>query len=192
MAAKPARPSNASPAQTRREIPIHLSAATVSGLLDGTDTQLRFPVQGKPRFAYACVDARGKLNGDFFISMPTDATRGIVGRCPFGYAGDILLVREEDNPGVGGALSYRTRGPDAALSSVGDPSGPATGLALAVHSTVVSRLKTMTQGDARNHGHVSAPGRSALDSFRALWNGSYPNHAWETNPWVWEITVGRI
>lgn len=63
-----------------REIPIRLPDETIPGLLNGSVTQLRLPVQGNPRFAYACIDAHCELNEDFFGSMPNDAIRGIVGR----------------------------------------------------------------------------------------------------------------
>lgn len=184
--------------QTPREIPIRLPDETIRGLLNGSVTQLRLPVQGNPRFAYACVDTRGELNGDFFVSMPNDATQGISGRCPFGEPGDVLWVREEWAQAADGSLRYRVHASgdaqeiSAVCSSAAGMPRSASRITLLVRSTGVSRLRAMTRGDARTHGYVSLPGKTALDSFRQTWDATYPRTPWSANPWVWVLEVESI
>lgn len=184
--------------QAPREIPIRLPDETIRGLLNGSVTQLRLPVQGNPRFAYACVDAHGELNGDFFVSMPNDATRGIVGRCPLGDPGDMLWVREDWRQAEDGSLRNRVRTSggeqDIGVTWDGAAGMPrsASRLTLVVRATSVLRLCAMARGDARAHGHVSVPGKTALDSFREAWDAAYPHTPWRQNPWVWTLEVASL
>ena len=180
-----------------REIPIRLPDDAIRGLLNGAVTRLRFPVQGNPRFAYACVDRMGELNRQFFVSMPDDATRGIVDRCPYGDPGDVLWIREDWAQGQDGSPHYRVR-PEGGAQDVDTTWNNAAGMArsasrlsLGVLSTSVARLHAMARSDARAHGHVSVPGRTALDSFRETWDASYSRAPWRTNPWVWVVDVAR-
>lgn len=168
------------------------------GLLNDSVTQLRLPVLGNPRFAYACVDAHGELNGDFFVSMSNDATQGISGRCPFGEPGDVLWVREDWAQTEDGSLHYRvhasgdTQVVSATWSSATSMPRSASRIALLVQSAGVSRLRAMTREDARAHGYVSVPGKTALDSFRETWEATYPRAPWSTNPWVWVLDVENL
>lgn len=199
MALKVPYTDTASRAGEVREIPICLPSETVRSLLNGTVSQLRFPVQGNPRFAYACVDARGELNGDFFVSMPSDATIGMTCRCPFGNPGDVLWVREDWTQVPDGSFCYRVRGSDddaqdadTAWNGAASMPRSASRLQLAVQSRGVVRLHAMTGNDARAQGYVSVPGKIALNSFREAWDATYPNSPWRQNPWVWTLKVASL
>jgi len=187
----------ASEEKAPREIPIHLPTETIRALLTSRVTQLRFPVQGRPRFAYACADARGQLTGDFFVSMQSDATRGIVGQCPFGQPGDILWVREDWQTATDGSLRYRIQAlaehdEDAKWCPAISMPRSASRLSVVVVSASVSRLRTMTQKDARAHGYVSVPGKSALEKFREGWDATNPRTPCSADPWAWILEVNSV
>lgn len=175
-----------------KERPILFNGDMVCSILDGCKTQTRRPVNR------------------------------LLGRCPYGQAGDRLWVRETwtVRKQAGLWLEWKAdlnnaRVPDSLVAeaekyisvngwrpSIHMPRW-ASRLTLEITSVRVERLQDMTESDAIAEGFIGdeqdphpqpvEQAFTALAYFSSYWNMIYlAKCSWDTNPWVWVVEFIRV
>jgi hypothetical protein len=125
-------------------------------------------------------------------------------RCPYGYPGDLLWVRETWCQDDEGNICFRADDWTDCPSETGKwrPSiflpREFSRITLAIAEVRVERLQDISEADAKAEGVLPTPFERTplncyVESYRLLWdsiNGkTYP---WASNPWVWAINFSRL
>ncbi len=211
-----------------KERPILFSAPMVRALLDGSKTQTRRIVLN-PGFSPRCwSEAVPHNNGDggmgvfgseAYLRVGFDEASDRCGeriRCPYGFVGDRLWVRETFAVPPGstrlGDVAFRADRPEPGAGpwkpSIFMPRW-ASRLALEVTSVRVERLQSISPDDCLGEGvrvprcgcegcHRSmticpADGSALIESYATLWDGINRDRApWSSNPWVWVVGFKRV
>jgi hypothetical protein len=193
-----------------KERPILFSGPMVRAILDGKKTQTRRVIQFPKRGAFVIED-RGNgwevfQSDDGESSLCNDGNEHPM-RCPYGYEGDRLWVKETFR-----TVGRRHRGTErrrviypatCAPGTVRPPLKPsifmprwASRITLDVVGVRVERLQDISAEDVYAEG-VGAFVQSNIDvareMFARLWNSINEERGfgWERNPWVWAIEFGR-
>ena len=195
-----------------KERPILFSAPMVRAILDGRKTQTRRVVKSD------CLEIAERDDGTHW-PWREDCDNGgdIWYPCPYGYAGDLLWVRETWHP--------ETSDPDARAAYKADcdydtsdcswrPSIHmprwASRILLRITDIRVERLQAIRDADALAEGIIEQtsqidagwqdywpsedgePYASAREAYRALWESINGAGSWDANPWVWVVEFERV
>lgn len=184
------------------ERPILFKPEMIRAILDGRKTMTRRVIKDQD------LDARGLR----FCNVKTgwEDWHGNPRRCPYGFPGDELWVREtikcvgEDDYG---AVTYYvadgTMTPidtwiwkQNILPSIYMPRG-ASRIQLKITDVRVERLQDISLEDAFDEGIEPCHKfgcNCAIDGFAQLWDSinSKRGFDWNSNPWVWVISFERI
>jgi hypothetical protein len=222
---------NDAPAAGPRERPILFSGPMVQAILAGTKTQTRRLVKTplectvhdrRPLWDQIVVDPGGTVFGPGpYVKVPytggdmgedvIDSTRQ---RCPYGYPGEHLWVREAWCDPMGDRVPvYRADG-DSAAERVAARTAPsiareypksrwrpsihmprwASRITLEITEVRVHRLQEISDADALAEGFEKEPcvPIHPCDWFRDLWDSINGAGSWEANPWVWAISFRRV
>jgi hypothetical protein len=173
------------------EHPILFSAPMVLALLDGRKTQTRRVVKLPPGYQFDGVRARAAV----LCSLPRQPTGARVVRCPYGFPGDRLWVRETWAPSQGDERPWCEYRADCAdpLAIKWKPGiympRRLSRIILEITDVRVQRLHDITEEDARAEGVALSRWRpAALDAFEHLWQQINGDGSWEANPYVWALT----
>jgi hypothetical protein len=171
-----------------RERPILFQPPLVEAILDGRKTQTRRVMRGN------------------FVGLTSALVKPL---CPYGVVGDRLWVREawsiaekKFDPEVS-RIVYRADGvdplPDATGRARWRPSihmpRAASRLLLEVTEVRIERLHDISEEDARAEGVRPDPFRrtyTAINSFHVLWIDINGIDSWDSNPWVWVISLKKV
>jgi hypothetical protein len=200
-----------------KESPIIFPAPMVRAILEGRKTQTRRVMKPQPKY-----ELRAHKNGWYEYSEnpladPICNSPWGTGRVPKYAVGDILWVRETFTGVPDGSYLYW-----AAPMNDGCGPGDfawewspaiymprkAARLFLEVKSVRVERVQDISEEDARAEGvlpfnmfdQIKFPAGSPLldrtykNGFMSLWDtlNAKRGFSWDTNPWVWTISFGRI
>ena len=154
---------------------------------------------------------------DFNVQASLNDAREYWVKCPYGYPGYLLLVRETWNSDQEYAYLKPSEIPEGApiyyRADMGepDPDGVrpiwrpsifmprwASRFILEIVSVKVERIQDITEEDARKEGiyqlggvFESSPnhamGSTARDAFMWLWESNHGKGAWSRNEWVWVV-----
>ena len=185
-----------------KEHPILFNEAMIRAILDDRKTQTRRPVKPQPR---GVIENSG---GEWVDEYHNNGWR-----CPFGYPGDRLWVREtfwvtrNKHPR---SVIYRADGDDGFSwrPSIHMPRW-ASRLTLEVTDVRVERVQDINSDCIADEGYASDCGctycaenedyceeaRGALvDSFADSWDSIYAKkgYGWDSNPWIWAIEFKRV
>lgn len=188
-----------------KERPILFSGPMVRALLDCRKTQTRRVVKPEP-WAVMPHKAGDQPWAYGFKFYPGSTTNGDSFRmkCPFGYVGDRLWVRETwcnypmaGNDGAPG-LIYRATS-DVIPKGYWKPSifmpRWASRITLEITDVRVERLNDISEADAVREGVQCAGVPASLTNrgaFAKLWESINGDGSWKQNPWVWVIDIKRI
>lgn len=183
------------------ERPILFSGPMVRAILDGRKTQTRRVVKPQPEPGYI---------GHFGPGIPFGRTEKRDERCPYGYTGDWLLVREAFHP-------YHWDRPRAAYRADGErqrvrtqietyeigrwkPSIHmprwASRILLEIVSVRVERLQEIGEADCWAEGIDRMPDTRGWrdraseyprEAYADLWEQINGSGSWSANPWVWVV-----
>lgn len=196
-------------ATATKERPILFSGPMVRALLDGRKTQTRRVVKPQPpegvcRCPYAGGWAHEHADGACSCRLI---------RCPYGWIGDRLWVREawglmDTQPSDGpdrATLGYRADGDAAAPNGRHQLWRPsihmprwASRITLEITDVRVERLQDISEDDAWAEGFPDPEGANreypdrARYWFRNLWGEINGKGSWDMNPWVWALTFRRV
>lgn len=174
-----------------KERPILFSAPMVRAILDGTKTQTRRIVKThayKNSVWYRPYQSKPQE----WSALLGDKQHSFV-KCPYGYEGDRLWVRETysfDKPD-GGQVFYRADGYQDGLGgwkpSIHMPRH-ASRIDLKITSIGIEHLQDITRKDAIAEGAPRPDAAYSMrDSYRMLWETINGMGSWAENPWVWVI-----
>ncbi len=200
-----------------KERPILMSAPMVRAILSGVKTQTRRIVKPQPE-----VSEQGNLCGPW-LSRPLGGlllpkVQDIAMHCPYGRAGDRLLVRETwAAPHAYDHLPPRLIQADARIhyAATEDRGGLrwrpsihmprwASRILLEVTGVRVERLLDISEADAMSEGIVATQDGFGLPdgafyhaadprmSYASLFESINGPGSWEANPWVFVISFRRI
>jgi hypothetical protein len=201
-----------------KERPILFSAPMVRAILEGRKTQTRRVVKPQPSPSSDSVWLG--TDGIWRFSHPT--LRGPVSheaddvRCPYGYPGDRLWVRET----IELQTLHGNNFPSPVYSSDGahvmDGNGKASNhefmrrrvtpsihmprwasrILLEVVSVRVERLQEISEADAKAEGvdgiKYFGLDRSNTRAYSELWESINGPESWDANPWVWCVEFKRV
>lgn len=196
------------------ERPILFSAPMVQAILAGTKTQTRRVVKPQTVYVPAVKDQR---EGDYLMNT----TNAHPVKCPYGYRGDQLWVREAWADATDlfkpetALLYYRadTDHPFAWRPSI-HMFRWASRIQLEVTDVRVERLTSINEADAKAEGcsplvwdgidgtvadlidwPLKAVDRPYANDYALLWdslNGNKPGASWADNPYTWVVEFRRI
>jgi hypothetical protein len=190
-----------------RERPILFSAEMVRAILEGRKTQTRRVIKPQPPH-WRWNDYRWD---DECINVATDDDKsGYYVKCPYGFLGDRLWVRETwQKCPTCGLLNYRaTRNTPGICAHCNGKLGlwkpsifmprRVSNILLEVTGVRVERLQEISEEDAEAEGVDFIPSAPAAlnhrTAFAGLWDSinAKRGYPWESNPWVWVITFKRL
>ena len=217
---KPKRGSAANDPPVVREHSVRCTADEVQAILEGTKTQLRFPLTPQP----TSVQTGSTVPYNGSTSFLRESLR-----CPYGEVGEYLWIREafvtgHETDGNGDLVMfdaegselpqkvwYRASSPD--LTWIDDDGGHvesvpwkssvhmprwASRIVLELTEVRVQRLHEIGDDDAIAdgfvHGAAGNPGNGGpFDAFRVRWNARHAKrgYGWLDEPWVWALTFNR-
>ena len=189
-----------------KERPILFSGAMVRALLAGTKTQTRRAIK-----APDSVTAFKHFDGARWDRMQ-GAQRGDTIKCPYGYTGDRLWVREAwaktqpiQLPWPQTMVVYREGDNRTDYGGPWKPSihmpRAASRITLEVTGVRVERLQDISAADALAEGitlhpdHHGKPRDSLYGPVRTyadLWESINGPESWAANPWVWVVEFKRV
>ncbi|UML83076.1 hypothetical protein FH587_04500 (plasmid) [Leptospira interrogans] len=193
---------------TIKERPILFSGNMIRAILNGHKTQTRRIVKTPTQYGIESCDWTGTGFGQR-DSNGTCSCEPV--KCPYGFVGDRLWVRETfagvENvnnqkpwPGIPHKkIDERTAYIYRASSAWCDDDGwkpsihmprEASRITLEIKNIRVERLQEISELDAEAEGIQFMRGGEdlpAAELFEILWNSIYGWDSWEQNPWVWVI-----
>lgn len=204
-----------------KERPILFSGPMVRAILDGRKTQTRRIVKQQPpadfrRHCWMSAPVYGWTN------EPVPAGTWHTARCPYGFDGDRLWVRETWRTVGDAPLSICTEPGDIGYAATADEATLTTmrwrpsihmprwvsRIALEVTGVRVERLQEITSKDAQAEGvpftvaeHTfrkcfrdpEERASERLKRFAELWEAINGDRApWESNPWVWVVSFKQV
>ena len=170
------------------EKPILFSTPMVQAILAGRKTQTRRIVKGT-----ALLWLQPEMFSSAFVAMPENKLS------PYGYAGDLLWVRETFCPDwADGKVIYKADGGSA--KEAGYKSEPrwrpsihmprsASRITLKVVNVRVERVQEISHHDVLAEGGPFGNSGSSDVDFAVLWNSinAKRGYSWGSNPWVWVV-----
>lgn len=199
-----------------RERPILFSGPMVRAILDGRKTQTRRIIKPQPPEGIDDLHG-GKLSQRAPYRLEHPETGQILGngfededgrfyKCPYGFVGDVLWVRE-----CFGTDPYASQKGHTELHYRADWKGDsdypmkwkpsihmpkvACRLRLRITDIRVERLQDITEADAGAEGcDVNIPDGypCAVACFHDLWQSINGPDSWHHNPWVWVVNFHRL
>jgi len=171
------------------EHPILFNTDMVKAILDGRKTQTRRIIKPQP------------FLGDKFQNYEPQ-----VGKCPYGYEGDRLWVRETFAEPFGKGMGVIYRADYGENLHTWKPSifmpRWASRITLEVTAVRVERLQEISGKDAQQEGFpwhgigatLQFGYRPPLTWFSDLWDSlnAKRGYGWSNNPWVWCISFRKI
>ena len=188
--------------------PIIMSPPMVRALLEGRKTQTRRVVKPQP------IEPDNLGDGEAIVDLSLDRVTDKPIRCPYGYPGELLWVREAWAQRPSGNAIYRADRPDEQgwRPSIHMPRW-ASRLTLKITDVALERLHDIdgyrlgAEGmdtpqheppdeDPRQVGYPPAGSLARherdymLREFTPLWDSlnAKRGFGWDKNPWVWAIT----
>ena len=211
-----------------KERPILFSGEMVRAILDGRKTQTRRKMKPRPPSGapdrVTCLPLDGDI--EYFLFRAQDGTvcHGLTGnvkikgkntchwKCPYGFIGDRLWVRETFRV-CGGTEKYPDYRATTCVPSPNDNWIPSihmsrkySRITLEIVNVRVERLHDISEEDAKAEGasklvriDQNLVRGSAMDvqgshhnGFEYLWSSINRPGSWEKNPWVWVVEFKRI
>jgi hypothetical protein len=198
-----------------KERPILFSDPMVRAILEGRKTQTRRIIKNVPFLTeeFLPCDEEGEFLAHPNSINPEYNSNAPVIRCPYGFSGDRLWVRETwaastafdsvsplDIDGeyiwykAGGMLGHTA---DESLRGRWRPSihmpRMYSRITLEIVGVRVERLRDISEEDAEAEGveiiEAFEPYRGV---YRMLWESIHGGDSWDANPWVWVIEFRRI
>ena len=185
---------------TFRERPILMNGESVLGIIDLRKTQTRRVVKGKIALDWL----QPGMFSLQYVALPENYLS------PFGYAGNLLWVREtwapelwdNDNPQKGDPIIYRADMCGEALDYPWRPSifmpRWASRLTLEIINLHIEKLNDITEADVLAEGIIRSndgnylglngyPFQYAYEAYFSVWNSIYTKKGYpsDSNPWVW-------
>lgn len=189
-----------------KERPILFNGKMVRAILEGRKTQTRRPIDPQPGDV-------GEFTSEYVTAAWQDGFIDV--KCPFGWPGHRLWVRETFEPYCEGRVLYRADG-ESQVNNIGGtdhrwrPSihmpRSACRILLEITNIRVERVNEICAHDSLSEGVTylysedCPPDIRAIESFVSLWNSVYGGntfhgggpYAWKQNPWVWVIEFKRL
>lgn len=207
-----------------REKPILFSAPMVQAILAGRKTMTRRVVKPQPphgKKPWECGYSRTgwAMGEDPAVVFPAGCYCSELIRCPYGFPGERLWVRETWRCFGGREYEYQQHQPSivyrATASLLEGTEGDwrpsihmprwASRIALEIADIRVERLREISEADAMAEGIVptwpdgvpirhDGTGGICREAFAELWDklNAARGFAWEANPWVWVIVFRRV
>lgn len=204
--------------------PILFSTSMVQAILEGRKTQTRRVVRPQPlklNFSTALplnelINNLEWLTNKGLNEIRKDANAYVFPKCPYGYVGDVLWVREtwQDyaRPDIKDVRFIFKADKTDAIGSIikWKPSifmpKKACRIFLKIRDIRVERVQEISEDDAFSGGIKSHEGMcknylsknsddwfgDITDSFQSLWQSINGERSWSDNPWVWLISFERI
>lgn len=200
-----------------KERPILFSAPMVRAILAGRKTQTRREVNRINGIGpVTCFGGSETTGYDFALrdrrNMWNEFREDeLLGRCPYGVAGDRLWVRETWRSWMGShdagsprCIAYKADDVKIALPWRPSIHMPRllSRITLEVVSVRVERLQDITNMDALSEGcdgerWLDADGSEGRgvepwEQFRELWRNINGPDSWDANPWVWVVEFRKL
>lgn len=195
-----------------KERPIIFSAPMVRAILDGSKTQTRRVLKGRPLRLWAASGWEIE-DGDCLWCDAYGDYHSLTDFCPYGRIGDRLWVRET---WAGKAvLNWQMEGFDQETVEIIGPnhmvyraSSPsqfvkkwrpsifmprwASRIQLEVVNRRVERLQDISEADAWAEGIPTGCANISIDTYAALWQKINGPGSWDLNPLVWVVEFKKI
>lgn len=192
-----------------KEKPIIFSTEMVKAILDGRKTQTRRVIKPQP-VNCGIVFPQGLSRNFFFQDDYYNEPEHSVGeyrKCPYGFVGDRLWVRETWTGDVWCGYAYKADGTMLPIDcgeieftrwkpSIHMPRRVSR-INLLVKNIRVERIQGISEEDAISEGckdYVGIYYSSCRHNFINLWNSinEKRGYGWNVNPWVWVIEFSKI
>ena len=192
-----------------KERPILFSTDMVQALLEGRKTQTRRIIKPQPLKLLEISNDDG-FNRPVFeyyrFDSPEKGWSVVAPKCPYGWPGDVLWVRESFTAkrydwqdllsrGSRMGITYKADNhyPDKPLKwkpSIHMPKKAAR-IWLKVTDVRVERVQDITEEDGKDEGSPlelsPCNWHHHYDWFKNLWNKINGDESWKANPWVWVV-----
>ena len=198
--------------------PILFSTPMIQAILEGRKTQTRRIMKDQPLSLICYEDCGGFTRPIMKFQASKKHPTGITGPwCPYGWAGDVLWVRETWRPIEQDSVDPRYEYKATEKINLKDKWRPsifmpktACRIFLEITDVRVERLLDISEADALAEGvaHVidKVTGYCGYDymnggynlmttaykGFRSLWRKINGEKSWNENPWVWVVEFKRI
>ncbi len=174
-----------------KERPILFNGDMVRAILDGRKTQTRRLIEPQPVFDRPRTSA--EVNAAWQEGF-------IPEKCPYGYVGDRLWVRESFYEPTDGVVIYGADESSKIMRKKPSIHMPKKycRIWLEVTGVRIERINDICGDDCIDEGAWRAEWREtgrahdAIESFKQLWESIHGEGSWADNPWVWVVEFERI